>query len=588
MSNNNIHLRRKAVLFFLAFILSVSNIFIALPQNAHADSQKIKKQYRASEGITYKNINFNNGSTRNNVNLMQINLGDPYTKVQLGIADPMNKLETLRNKAEKSSKPGNKVIGAINGSFYNLKDRIPVNLISKNNRLVFAGNVHKSKNTYVNEPIAFGINAKGKGLIDQYDLTLNYTYNGKKYKITNTNKPRKKNNTILYTSEFYQSTTGTNQYGTEVVFKTSYHPRLTFGSNYNLEVTSIREAGDKKPVKIPKNGFVLSGHGKASDRLAKMEVGDKVEINVDIDDKWKDSSFMLAGGPRLVKDGKVNMTINEDSAVAKAVAPRTAVAVDKTGKNVFFVTVDGRQDGSPGMNLKQFATYLASIGADRALNLDGGGSTTMVVRPPGKKSLQVANSLSGGFERSISTILMAVDTVPENTIFKDVAYRNSHYEGINWLKDHGIQGYPDNTFGVNEKLKRKHSAIMFTKILDLNLPQAEKVEKLFNDVEASYVYADYIAAVGNADIFNGSNGDFQPEKTMTREQMATTLVNAFGWEENGTHKKVNLANVDPSHKKNVQILADLGITNQLEDFRPQEAVTRGQFATFLYKANEKK
>lgn len=97
------------------------------------------------------------------------------------------------------------------------------------------------------------------------------------------------------------------------------------------------------------------------------------------------------------------------------------------------------------------------------------------------------------------------------------------------------------------------------------------------------MYRNEIAATIDAGIFRGSNGYFLPENHLTREQLATVLVNAYGLEGTAPHKEINLTGVHPSHQKNVQILADLEITNQLEDFRPKETVTRGQFATFLYR-----
>jgi uncharacterized protein YigE (DUF2233 family) len=581
MNRQNIFQSKLIVLVFTMLLFC----YLLLPLPASAATLKVNNEFKATHGIVFKDITYKDSISQNNTNTMEINLSDPYTKVQLGKPDPLNSLETLRAKAKKYNRIGNQVIGAINGGFYNVADRIPVNLISENNKLVFAGAVSSNKNTYVNEPISFGIDANGKAMIDHYQLTLNYTYNGTTYNITGNNKPRKTNDLILYTYNFYQPTTGTNQYGTEVLLETTYQPKFTFGSKYRAKVSAIRKAGDTNPLTIPTNGFVLSGHGTGSDQLAVMNIGDTVEINMDISDPWKGSDFMLAGGPQLVKDGKVNMTINPSSFIANEVAPRTAVAVDKTGKRVYFITVDGRQgDKSPGMSLKQFAEYLVSLGVDRALNLDGGGSTLMAVRYPGETSLKVANKPSDGFERGVSTILMAVDTEPTR-IFSDVSYRDSHYEGINWLKGKGITGYEDNTFRGDSKLSRQHAAIMFSKSLGLELPKASVVETLFKDVTAQHVYADYIAAVGKGEIFTGNKGNFNPNQMMTREQMATTLVNAYGLKDNGSNKKVNLTNVDPSHKKSVQILANLGITNQLDNFRPNEPVTRAQFATFLYRAS---
>ncbi|MCC7308549.1 MAG: phosphodiester glycosidase family protein [Acidobacteria bacterium] len=86
------------------------------------------------------------------------------------------------------------------------------------------------------------------------------------------------------------------------------------------------------------------------------------------------------GVSRLIRKGKIDITWEQEKA-GKAFAetrhPRTAVAKLKGGK-FLMITVDGRQPGvSVGMNLQELAEYLLSLGAVDAMNLDGGGSTTM-------------------------------------------------------------------------------------------------------------------------------------------------------------------------------------------------------------------
>ncbi|WP_047984677.1 S-layer homology domain-containing protein [Ornithinibacillus californiensis] len=171
--------------------------------------------------------------------------------------------------------------------------------------------------------------------------------------------------------------------------------------------------------------------------------------------------------------------------------------------------------------------------------------------------------------------------------FTDVKSGDSHYEGIQFLAEKGIKGYADGSFGVSKELTRPHAAIMFVNALGLERPNASEVGSYFTDVSADDLYADYIAAVAEAGVFKGSNRKYLPNEPLSRQQMASTLVNAFDLDTIKVEKevKINLDNVAETHKANVQILANLGITNQLDDFRPGEAVTRGQFATFLYKAN---
>ena len=62
-----------------------------------------------------------------------------------------------------------------------------------------------------------------------------------------------------------------------------------------------------------------------------------------------------------------------------ALHPRTAVAIDHHRHTLILMVVDGRQPGySEGVTLEELAKLLAGRGGDEALNLDGGGSTTLV------------------------------------------------------------------------------------------------------------------------------------------------------------------------------------------------------------------
>lgn len=67
--------------------------------------------------------------------------------------------------------------------------------------------------------------------------------------------------------------------------------------------------------------------------------------------------------------------------------PRTGVGVSADGWTVYVVAIDGRQpEWSVGMNLDELAELLIKAGASDAINLDGGGSTTLVYRDPGQSS----------------------------------------------------------------------------------------------------------------------------------------------------------------------------------------------------------
>lgn len=88
----------------------------------------------------------------------------------------------------------------------------------------------------------------------------------------------------------------------------------------------------------------------------------------------------MAAGPRLLRDGQRLSYESFDAAYGAARHPRTAVGLDARRRLAWLVTVDGRQPGfSEGASLDELTDILVSLGASDAINLDGGGSTTMVV-----------------------------------------------------------------------------------------------------------------------------------------------------------------------------------------------------------------
>ncbi len=86
---------------------------------------------------------------------------------------------------------------------------------------------------------------------------------------------------------------------------------------------------------------------------------------------------VMGSGPALLKDGQQAPLIQ--NSFNKNRHPRSAVATYKN--KVYLITVDGRAKGvADGMSLWEFTSIMRYIGADNALNMDGGGSTTLYVK----------------------------------------------------------------------------------------------------------------------------------------------------------------------------------------------------------------
>jgi hypothetical protein len=115
---------------------------------------------------------------------------------------------------------------------------------------------------------------------------------------------------------------------------------------------------------------------------------------------WAGVADSIGGYPLLLRDGEIMVT--RCWAYLCYRHPRTAIGVDDAGR-VLLVVVDGRRRASVGMDLVQLANLMRRLGAVSALNLDGGGSSTMVVR--GK----VKNRPSDGRERPRSSAVLILD-----------------------------------------------------------------------------------------------------------------------------------------------------------------------------------
>lgn len=161
------------------------------------------------------------------------------------------------------------------------------------------------------------------------------------------------------------------------------------------KVIAIEEEGGGIP--IPEGGLVLSGKGAAAEWLARNATeGAELEVAYALQTTPAScvAEDIVGAGPRIVREGEVSVA-EEGFGHASVRHPRTAAAVTRRG-TILLVTVDGRQANSIGMRLDELAEELVALGAREAVNLDGGGSTTMVVQG------RIRNSPSDPRERPVS------------------------------------------------------------------------------------------------------------------------------------------------------------------------------------------
>ncbi len=150
---------------------------------------------------------------------------------------------------------------------------------------------------------------------------------------------------------------------------------------------------------VPADSTVLVGREAGARVLAALRPGDPVGVEYrPRTDGGPVPRTAVGGRELLVVDG---VPQNHEGAGNNTAAPRTAVGFSRDGRVMQVVTVDGRQADSGGVTLTELGLMMKRAGAHSALNLDGGGSSTLLAREPGSDTLQVENSPSDGNERTV-------------------------------------------------------------------------------------------------------------------------------------------------------------------------------------------
>lgn len=153
----------------------------------------------------------------------------------------------------------------------------------------------------------------------------------------------------------------------------------------------------------PIQGTLLVGRGLGAQRLNTLTKGDRINVS-----RWVVGKPRMAitGNKFLVRDGLI--TVVDD----REMHPRTAVGISRDTHEILLLVIDGRQSFSRGYTMVELANLMIDLGADEALNLDGGGSSTMVARKPnGQRG--VLNSPSDGVQRPVANALEVRYTAPK-------------------------------------------------------------------------------------------------------------------------------------------------------------------------------
>jgi len=406
-------LRSLPFLFALCFILP--------PASAQAQDTT---RTVVGPGTTFTYIDSRSPNLR--ITALKIDISLPENKITTVLANDRLSLgnELVRNMSTRNTGNGHLVIGALNGDYFGSG---PYGKLADGQIIggeyVFGGYRNRS---------SFGMTSDGMPVVD----ILNF--NGElrladesTFRILRLNRAQANNALVLY-NYYTGNTTRSDTLATE--WRLRPLEDITTNAPVQFEVTAVQR--HQGSMTIGPDDYVLTGTGAMADSLyTKLEVDDQVHITMKVVPSLHDElaekqiAELMGGGPRLLTNG--------EHATDEFVGfegfgqhhsggrhPRTGVGFNEDSTIVIFAVVDGRQHFSRGATMQEMATIMRGLGAWNAVNLDGGGSSTLVVRDEHKNNHDWSFGL-GAF-RSVANGILAVAEVSYADIGENLVISPAH------------------------------------------------------------------------------------------------------------------------------------------------------------------
>ncbi len=339
---------------------------LMIPYQTEASVFALRSGEKVATGVTYYRDRAKVAAGYADVHVLRIEpFSDSIRVLPVLANEGIAQKEVLSSMAKRYN-----AVAAINGAYFTSRGD-PIGTLIINRRLISSPLYRRS---------VFGVTDDDTLIFGNPDFSGTLKADSVSLKIDSVNQPRKVNQLVIYTPEYSRST-------------------LTADEGLELVLVKGKIVGiHKNDALIPPDGVVISAGGEKAAMLAQLNLGQSVELDYSIDKPWNSIRHAVCGGPRLLENGKTSINGKEekfDSSIVNGRHPRTAVALTFDG-DLLFIVVDGRSKRSAGMKLDELASYLRTIGARHAINLDGGGSSSMIVKG------RTVNSPSDGGERRIS------------------------------------------------------------------------------------------------------------------------------------------------------------------------------------------
>lgn len=508
-------------------------------------------------------------------------------------------------------------IAGVNGGYWLPRPNgVPNGLHVTNGRMVAGQAVNRSGNPTGRGMV--GIQPSGRMVMDEIrvDLHLDRPVAATApVKINELNRAGRGGNELLLYDDRYGASVSVPAGATAVVIRGM---RIGTSGRTEGDVVAVYRPTEVSPLVVAADRHVLVTTGTRSAALADLAVGELLGVTTAITPKrtaadgWQNLTAGVAGGQLMVQNGErrpasewvVYAAFGEDHALQRQ--PRTAIGRTAGGEGLL-VTVDGRRAGwSTGLTVRELADTMIALGAVDAVNLDGGGSTTMtvearIVNRPSEVGRSVADGLFLHAPLPPPNRPL-VNACPDGAVpgsgFTD-SPGTTHVAAIDCLAWWAVTtGVTATNYAPNVGVTRAQMASFVARWIDgvtargdgRDLPAAGPLT--FQDVGAGSTHAESIARLAKEGILQGRSAtSFAPKAVMTRGQTASMLRRAVDYVTATplpAGRDTFLDDNGSTHEANIDSLAGVGIITGTGgfEFRPQGEVTRGAMAALIMRSSD--
>ncbi|MCR6545791.1 stalk domain-containing protein [Dehalobacterium formicoaceticum] len=344
-----------------------------------------------TRGAVLQQYTVKTASGTSKVFVTKINIQDPYIKMDViyGIDGKLGKNQNVANMAQE-----NKAIAAINGDFFDMTTGSLFGPIMKDEKWI------TTPTTTIDGLSGFAMTDGGQPRILPFSFQGSLIAdNGASFPVAAVNKTFSCVDKInIFTNDWDVSALPGEALGTYVYVLVQ-----------DDEVSEI--LFNEKPKRISRDDYVILGHGLGANFLVNnLYAGAEVEFDFSVDqgDDWQ---FVMGAHTPLVANGK-RAQFTRDIPGSRA---RSAVGISQDQKYVYWIGVE-KSGTSTGMTLTELADFMVQLGVAQGVNLDGGGSTTVLSRSPGDFTPSLKNQPEQGNLRNVPNGLALYSTAPQGTL----------------------------------------------------------------------------------------------------------------------------------------------------------------------------